>query len=121
MNKLKKVSIVWGIVVFIIFGLLTTMGFIYKKKTAKYKKLENKLVELAKTYTATDFKFPMAGEEIIVTYKELKEHDLIKKLEIDKKTCDGYVKLTFNGVTEYKGYVICDKYKTHGFENNKLD
>lgn len=120
MKRLKIVSVVWGILVVLLFSGLTTIGFIYKKKTAKYKKLEDRLVEVTKKYTATDFNFPKNGDEIIITYKELEERGLIKELKVDKQKCDGYVKLTFNGVTEYKGFIKCEKYKTHNFNNDYL-
>ena len=85
------------------------------------KDLEKKLVEVTKSYTATDFNFPVNGENIIITYNELHDNNMIDKLEVDNKKCDGYVELSFNNVTEYKAYIKCDKYKTHGFEEKNLD
>ena len=121
MNKMKKNTVICATLVIILFISLLAIGFIYKNKSAKYKKLENKLVEITKTYTATDFNFPINTEEIIITYNELKNAGLIKKLEVEGQKCDGYVIMTFNNVTEYKGYVKCDKYKTHNFDSNKLE
>lgn len=121
MDKLKKVSVIWGIVAVLLFSFLTTMGFMYKNKTKKYKDLEKKLVEVTKSYTATDFNFPVNGKNIIITYNELHDNNMIDKLEVDSKKCDGYVKLTFDNVTEYKAYIKCDKYQTHGFEGKNLD
>lgn len=121
MDKLKKVSVIWGIVAVLLFAFLTTMGFMYKNKTKKYKNLEKKLVEVTKSYTATDFNFPVNGKNIIITYNELHDNNMIDKLEVDSKKCDGYVKLTFDNVTEYKAYIKCDKYQTHGFEGKNLD
>ena len=121
MNKMKNISFVWGIVVVLLVGLLTTLGFIYKNKSQKYKKLEKELVEIAKIYTATDFNFPVNGQEIVITFDELKKTELIEKLEVEKKQCEGYVVMSFNNVTDYKAYINCDKYKTHGYDKNKLD
>lgn len=121
MNKLKVFSVVWGIVAVLLFTGLTTMGFIYKNKTKKYKKLETNLVEVAKKYTATDFNFPVNGENIVISYSELHDKNLIDKLEVESQKCDGYVVVSFNNVTEYKGYVKCNKYKTHDFDDKYLE
>lgn len=121
MDKLKKVSIVWGIVAILLFAFLTTMGLIYKNKSQKYKDAEEQLVKEVKSYTATDFKFPANGEEVIITLEELKKANIMKELKVENQTCDGYVALTFNNVTEYKAYIRCDKYTTHGYDKNKLN
>lgn len=120
MNNMKKTSIICITLIIILFVALLAIGFIYKSKSAKYKKLEDKLIEITKSYTATDFNFPLNTEEIVITYDELKTAGLIKKLEVDNQKCDGYVIMTFNNVTDYKGYVKCEKYKTHNFDFDKL-
>lgn len=121
MDKMKKTTIICISLVILLFIALLSIGIIYKNKSKKYKNLENLLVEKAKTYTATDFNFPLNREEIIITFKEMKNAGIIKNLEIENQKCDGYVIMTFNNVTEYKGYVKCDKYKTHNFDSNKLE
>ena len=121
MNRLKTISVIWGIVAVLLFAFLTTLGFVYKNKTQKYKKLENKLVEVTKKYTSSDFKYPSKNDEIIVTFETLKEKGLIEKLEVDKQKCDGYVVVSFDGVTKYKAYIKCDKYKTHDFNEKNLN
>ena len=121
MNKMKKTTIICSTLVIMLFVSLLAIGLIYKSKSKKYKDLENKLVEITKTYTASNFNFPLNTKEIIITFEELKNAGLIEKLEIEKQKCDGYVIMTFDNVTEYKGYVKCDKYKTHDFDSNKLE
>lgn len=121
MDKMKRTTIICVSLVIILFVSLLAIGFIYKSKSKKYKDLENKLVEKTKTYTATDFNFPLNREEVVITFEELKNAGLIKKLEVEGQKCDGYVIMTFNNVTEYKGYVKCEKYKTHDFDSNKLE
>jgi hypothetical protein len=121
MNRLKKISIIWGIVAFLLFAFLTTMGFIYKDKAQKYKKLEKNLVAITKKYTATDFNFPVNGENVIIKYDELNEAGLIDSLEVDNQKCDGYVTVTFKNVTEYKAYIKCANYTTHGFDKKNLE
>ena len=120
MNRLKMVSVVWTIVVILLFTFLTTLGFIYKEKTKKYKKLEAKLVEVTKKYTSSNFNFADNGKEEIITFKELKDNGLINKLEVKGQKCNGYVEVTFKNVTKYKAYIKCDKYKTHNFDKSKL-
>ena len=121
MNKMKKTTIICSTLVIMLFVSLLAIGLIYKNKSKKYKDLEKELVEVTKTYTASDFNFPLNTEEIVITYEELKNAGLIKELKVEGQKCDGYVIMTFNNVTEYKGYVKCDKYKTHDFDSNKLE
>ena len=121
MNKLKTMWIVWGIIAVLLFGCLTTMGFVYKNTTKKYKKIENKLVEVTKKYTSNEFEFATNGKKEIITYKQIKDNDYIGKLEVNNKKCDGYVILEFDGVTKYKAYIDCGKYKTHGFDKKYLE
>ena len=121
MNRLKRISIIWGIVAVLLFAFLTAIGFIYKNKTQKYTDLDKELVKVTKSYTATDFKFPINGEEIIITFEELKNAGLIDNLKVDNQKCDGYVEVSFNNVTEYKAFIKCDKYTTHNFKKDKLE
>jgi len=58
MDKMGKLSIIWGIVLLIIVALLTTFGFVYKNKTMVYKELEKKLVEAEKKYVDAKFLYP---------------------------------------------------------------
>ena len=117
---MKKMTAIWAFIAILLFVGLITIAVIYKQKTKKYKELENKLVEITKKYTATDFNFPK-DKELVITYSELKEEGLIKKLETEKNKCNGYVILTFDNVTKYKGYVDCKVYKTHGYDKSKID
>lgn len=121
MDRLKKISILWGILAVLLFAFLTTMGFIYKNRTQKYKDLEEDLVKATKKYTATDFNFPVNGQNIVITLDELKDTGLIKELRVENKKCNGYVIVSFNNVTDYKAYINCEKYKTHGYEKSNLE
>ena len=121
MNRMKKMSIIWGFIVILLFAGLATIGFTYKFKSKKYKDLEKKLVEITKKYTATDFKYPSDGKITVVTYEELKEKDLIDKLEVNKNKCDGYVEVSFDGVAKYKAFIDCGSYKTRNYDKNKIE
>ena len=120
MNNLKKAYTIWFIIAVMIFAGLTTLGFVYKSKSAKYKKEEEKIVEIAKKYTATNFNFPKSGESKIIKIKELQDKGLLKEVKVKNNKCKGYVEVTFNNVTEYKTYLDCGDYKTHGFDSKNL-
>lgn len=119
MNKMKKMSILWFILSVLLIGSLTAIGVLYKQKSKKYKKLEEKLVEITKKYTSTDFNYPINSTNIIITYDELKEKKLINKLEVDNNKCNGYVEVVFNNITKYKAYIDCNVYKTHNYNSSK--
>ncbi|MBE6160822.1 MAG: hypothetical protein E7158_01190 [Firmicutes bacterium] len=120
MDKMKKIWVIWIFLAIVLIGGLTSIGFIYKNKSKKYKLLEKKLVEITKKYTATDFKYPVNNEKILIKYEELKSAGLIEKLEVDNKKCNGYVILSNKDVINYKAYIDCDVYKTHGFDSKNL-
>ena len=120
MNNLKRNYIVFWIIAVLIFAGLTALGFIYKSKSSKYKKEENRIVEIVKKYTATDFNFPKSGESKIITLKELQDKDLLKEVKVKKNKCDGYVEITFKNVTKYKAFLDCGEYKTRGFDSKHL-
>ena len=79
------------------------------------------LTDVGKIHMAYSTKFYSEKPICIITYNELHDNNMIDKLEVDSKKCDGYVKLTFDNVTEYKAYIKCNKYQTHGFEGKNLD
>lgn len=117
MNKIKRMYMVWGAVVVIIFILLTIFGFLYKNKFNGYKMLEEKLVEAEKKYADAEFLYPQNGEMVKITALEMIENGYLDSLEYQGETCDGYVTLQKNGTTyQYKGYVSCSNYKTMGYE-----
>ena len=121
MDKMRKMSILWGFIVIVLVAGLSFLGFTYKYKSKKYKDLENKLVEIAKKYTATDFNYPKGNNSVIVTYEELKEKKLINELKVNNNKCDGYVEITFDGVTKYKAFIDCKNYKTHNYDKSKME
>lgn len=117
MVNMKRLSIVWGITMLIIFGSLTAFGFFYKSKTSKYKELEEYLVKSESKYVNDFFLFPK-GKDILKTSKaELIEKGYLESLEVDGETCDGYVMVQDTGTTfKYKAYIKCDNYVTKDYE-----
>lgn len=119
MKEMKKLSIVWGIILVLIFGMLTTFGILYTKKVKPYKDMERKLVDQTKKYVEIEFSYPQNGEEIKVTLEQLQGKTLIDELKHDDKVCKGYATIKKNGIAyEYKGYVKCNDYTTKGYQED---
>lgn len=118
MKKTKILFIIWAIIVIIIVGLLTTMGFILKNRTIKYEKLESKLVESAEKY-AYDKALLDEGEEMKITSEELILLKYLDSLEIDKDSCKGYVIIKNDGGYKYEPFISCHVYTTMNYEENK--
>lgn len=116
MEKMQKTYYIWGIIVVLIFALLTVFGFVYKNKTNVYKELENKLVEAQKKYIDNKFLYPEDDKEFKVKAETLIENGFLDNLNIENDECSGYASIKKNGmVYEYFGYVSCKNYKTRGF------
>ena len=77
MDKMRKLSIIWGIILVIIFSLLIFLGFVWKEKVEVYKKVEDELQSLVMKYkdAAT-----LGNEEVKVELKELIEIGIVEKL-----------------------------------------
>ena len=111
-NEMKKTSIIWGLLLLLIFGMLTAFGILWKKKNMEYVDAEKKISDLVKSYK--DASTVATGETIPL--KELQDLDLIDELKVNDETCDGYVRIeNKKGVYEYKGYISCANYSTKGY------
>ena len=117
MKKTKILFIIWAIIVLIIIGLLTALGFILENRYEKYKELEDKLVSSAKEYAHSEIL--LEEGEIIVTTEELIEQEYLDSLEVDDDVCQGYVVITNDGTYEYAPYITCKGYTTRNFLENK--
>lgn len=118
MKKTKILFIIWGILVIVIVGLLTTMGFILQNKNKKYQDLEEKLVESATEYI-TD-KIILEEKEIItLNTEQLIEEGYLDSLEVENDTCSGYVIIENKGTYEYSPFITCSHYTTLDYDKNK--
>lgn len=117
MNKMKKISIVWGLFAVFIVGLLTLFGFLYKSKVGVYKDLEEQLVSASKKYIEAKFLYPKENEEFKATSSELVESGFMEELKVNDEVCHGYVVVSKSTVFNYKGYVECKNYKTKGYKS----
>lgn len=119
LKKMRMISYVWGSVLFLLVGGLTAIGFVYKNKIKKYEELENKLESNVKAYVDEKFIYPEEGENIKITYQELKSNNGIDNLNVDDEECDGYSIILHDGnIFKYKTYIKCKDYKTKNYDKN---
>ncbi len=116
MKQLKIISIVWGLLILAIFLVLTFFALKWKNETMPYFKLEDSLVSATKKYYESKYSYPNKDESKYVTYKELKENNVLESLNNGDDTCDGYVRVTLKGAVEYKAYIKCNKYKSKDYD-----
>ncbi len=106
LKQMRRISVVWGIIMFLLVVGVTIIGIIYKNETKEYKKFETELLEKAENY--------LIGNDLNkVSISELKEQNIIETSIVNEKECEGYI---LKKDEEYKAYVKCGKYKTKGYE-----
>lgn len=115
MRRTKILFAIWAIIVLIIIGLLTTLGFILKDISDDYQVLETELEKAAKEYA---YKFALLSESdtIIVTSEELIELGYLEPLKRDDDVCSGYAIIHVDDNYQYDVYITCDKYTTRGYQ-----
>lgn len=116
MNKLRTSWIIWGMIMFAIVILLFCFGIVFAKKNKVYKEQEKELVEITKMYVESSTWYPKKGESLKVDINELIENGLISDVVVNDDSCNGYINVINNGIIEYKAYLNCKNYKTHGYE-----
>lgn len=115
--KNKKLFVVWGVLVVLIVGGLTTLGFLIEARDENYVQVEEKLLDSAKKYVDGKFLYPTDGEVLKVTKEEMIENGFLDELKYEDDTCTGYVTIKLDGVYKYKAYIKCSKYTTKGYES----
>lgn len=117
LKRMKRISFIWGIFLVLLVVLLTIFGFVYKYKSADYKKVEEQLVETAKKYVEVKFLYPDEKSSVKITLDEMKQDGYAEDLKKDDDLCDGYVILSHDGfVYQYKGYIKCSNYTTKDYD-----
>ena len=114
-KQLKKISIIWGLMLILVFGTMTTFSLMWKKKNQGYKNLEKELVTKVEGYFEQEHKYPTGIEVVTIDLKELQEHDIIQELKYNDDICNGYVDVSNDIVIKYKAYIKCNKYQTKGY------
>ena len=118
MKKTKILFVIWAIIVLIIIGLLTTLGFILENRYEKYHDLEEKLIQVANEY-AYDHLFLEEGEQKYVDAQELVLFNYLDSLEVEDDVCTGYVVIDRENVYLIEAYISCDDYTTDGYQTIK--
>ncbi len=116
MKQLKTISIVWGLIIIVLFVTLTFFALKWKNQVYPYTELEEKLITTTKKYYESKYQYPAAGESKYISLDELKENNLINSLKKDDDECNGFVKVTMNNVIEYKSYIKCNNYTTKDYD-----
>lgn len=116
MKKMKSLTIIWVIIMFLVFGLLTTYGLLWTKKLTPYKELESKIEKALEQYGEIKFIYNDIKGEKKVNIEELEANNLIKDIKVGNDKCEAYgIIKKDNLVWSYKGYIKCSKYQTKGF------
>ncbi len=105
LNHMRKISYIWGCVMFLLVIGVTVIGFIYKNKTKEFKDFEKLIIEKSSTY----LKLNNIDK---ITIEELKDNHIIDDLTVKGKECSGYV---ISNKDTYKSYIDCGSYKTKGY------
>lgn len=116
MKKTYILFVIWGVLVVIVVGLLTYLGFNLKSKFKDYEKLEEKLLDSAKKYVDTNFLYPEGKQTLKVTSTELIEKDFLDELRFKNDVCTGYVKVYNDNVYKYDVFIKCNNYTTKGYQ-----
>lgn len=113
---MKKRLVIWIVVAIILVGGLTVLGFLIKKKNSPYRALEK---ELEKQAIALVGEKPSYAQSISkLTVQDLENNNYKVEMKVNDDVCsDGYVVVTKNmGFLDYKGYIKCHNYTTHGYK-----
>ncbi len=118
MKKTKILLVVWAIIVIVLVGLLTLMGFMLKNNKEEYLEMEEELREAAQKYVLDNGYYPENGGELKLSSEDLYEaayldHD---DLENNGDTCQGYVVIYTENIVKYKAYIKCKNYTTNGYQ-----
>jgi len=118
MKKNNMLFIIWGVIVIILVGLLTTLGFMLKGKNENYLKVEKRLKEATSSYVDHNFLYPEGDEKLKILSKDLIDNGFLKyeELKVDNDVCTGYVILRKDMVYEYESYIKCNNYTTKGYQ-----
>ena len=114
--KSNKLFIVWAVIVVVIIGLLTYLGFMLTSIDKDYKTIEEKLQNAAEGYVDVNALYPSDGDTLKVTSDTLVKEGVLDNLEYNGDKCTGYVEVSFDNVYKYTPFIKCSKYTTKGYK-----
>ena len=117
MNKMKTMSIVWGMMIISMVGVLTFIGVFYNKKLKDYAAFEDKLGKACEKYVDDNELLTEDVHTLKINIKTLKENNYIEELAVNKNNCKGYVNVTkTKSDINYETFIDCGKYQTEGYK-----
>ena len=120
LQRMHKISIIWGIIMMLLVLALTLIATSDKKETKEYKAFETKLEEATKNYIEKDGLYP--EEEMHLTLTELLKLNVIETNVVKDKNCQGYVDIKNDEqFFDYEAYIKCGNYETKNLDKKKLD
>ncbi|MBE6157084.1 MAG: hypothetical protein E7161_05040 [Firmicutes bacterium] len=118
---MKKITIVWIILIVILITALSFIGINISNHTKPYKALEGDIVDAMKVYYGQDTnltKLPSNGKTHKVTIEDLITFGLTINNKINNDECSGYGIVTGKmGSHTYKAYIKCNEYATENYKN----
>ena len=106
LKQMKRISVIWGLIMFLALAGVTVLGFVYKNETKKYKEFESLLVEQSHEYV-------LNNNLEKISLNELKEKEVISSVTVNEKECEGYVSMKEGDI---KAFIQCGDYKTRGYK-----
>lgn len=121
MKELRIISIIWGLLLFVIFAALTFFALKWKAKTSPYFDLEKTMVSKTKSYYEMEHAYPSKGQSVIITFEDLNNANMMEELKVNDDNCEGFIKVENAGVIEYKAFIKCEGYTTKDYDKYKKD
>lgn len=114
---MKKLTVMWVIIMTLMFTLVYSIGLSYSKTFKPYRTLEADYVEAAQIYLDM-FEIKLNSYQTMeITSDELMSNNILTESSVDGDECTGYVVIKKKLVeNEYKAYIKCQNYTTNDYE-----
>lgn len=114
---MKKVYIVWTLIIILLLSVITIMGLSIINKDKEYKNLEKDMERVVSKYLGQYIEeYPKNGvKKVNITDVINKGYEL--EVNVNDDVCDGYVLVKKVSIAyEYTSYIKCNNYITKGYE-----
>jgi len=114
---MKKLTIIWVVVMSLMFVFIYSIGLSYSKTFKPYRTLEADYVEAAQIYLEMYEIKLNSYQTLELSSDELLETNSLTSSNVDGDECTGYVVIKRKLVDyEYKAYIKCQNYTTNDYE-----
>ena len=117
---MKKLTILWIILIILLLTILLIIGINVSKRTKPYTALENSIIENMKVYYGHEDnlkKLPSKNKFAKISIKELNDFGIETKLEVNGEKCEGYGIVKGQSIAfTYKAFIKCENYKTTDYD-----